>query len=330
MLAVLYGGACALSLAITSAILSLGERLQLLDKPNARSSHTVPKPRGGGVAFTFTFLAGLLVLWRTGMLAPAWAWPILIATVPVATVGLLDDLRSQSARLRFAVQLSTALALCYYLSSTFDASTGLWAFLVLSIVWLTNLYNLMDGIDGLAASHAMVVALWAAFICWLQGLFPLASLYGLLFFSVAGFLWFNWPPARIFMGDCGAYFLGSTFGCFALLGHIHGQQLLATHAILLGSFIADASYTVMVRLFREKGRIHQAHRTHGYQKLSARRGSHRPATLIWSGASLFWFGPWALLSAAYPGWATVILVVSYLPGVAFVAKLRAGVPQQQP
>lgn len=194
--------------------------------------------------------------------------------------------------------------------------------LVLGGLWWINLFNFMDGIDGLAASQALfmligalalkmtVPDLDASLLEAVAAAVPVASL--VLAAAVAGFLLLNWPPARIFMGDTGSLFLG--FAIFALAAHdvTYGDMSFWTWLILGGMFIVDASVT-LVRRFVTGQRVTAAHRSHLYQRLSRRWGQHRRVTLVYFLLNVAWLFPLAFLAHRAANWAPVVLAVAWLP-----------------
>jgi UDP-N-acetylmuramyl pentapeptide phosphotransferase/UDP-N-acetylglucosamine-1-phosphate transferase len=199
----------------------------ILDIPNPRSSHSQAIPRGGGLAVFLVTIGGLLAY--AFLSSPGLSWPKLLiysgAATLIATIGWLDDLRSLSSRLRFAAH-SVAALLCivglgYWHTLTLpglgEVSLG-WLGIPVTFLWLvglTNAYNFMDGIDGLAGTQAVIAGLGWGLLGWLSGQ-PWGSVPGLLLAGASlGFLGHNWPPARIFMGDVGSTFLGYTLAVLA-------------------------------------------------------------------------------------------------------------------
>lgn len=326
----------ALSMALTYLLMKAGARFNLLDFPNARSSHLHPRPRGGGAAFTLAFFIGVCFLWELEALKTKWIIPLAVGGLPVAFIGFLDDMKSRSAFLRLAVHFSAAILAYGYLTDWFNTvvdisflpGTGgdFWeiGFAIFYVAWMVNLYNFMDGIDGLAATQAVVVAALSAGLCAWQGNWSLFSLYAALGATVFGFLWFNWAPAKIFMGDCGAYFLGFAFACLALMSKIYSNQSLIAHMILLGVFISDATYTLSLRMLQKK-KLYQAHKDHGFQHFVSKGRTHAQVAVIWNGITVFWLGPMAVLSVIYTDWSFAILILSYLPLLAFMIYLQAGI-----
>ena len=198
---------------------------------------------------------------------------------------------------------------------------------MLGVVWLINLYNFMDGIDGLAAGEAVVVCLLMASLHYLVGddWFS-AGLTPLLGISAAGFLCWNFPPARIFMGDGGSGFLGLMLASLMLLDATSAPQFLWAWLVMLGVFVVDATWTLLNR-YRLKCRLSEAHRTHGYQYLARRWQSHRKVTLAALLVNCLWLAPIAVMIVLGQLDGVIGLIIAYLP-LAFLAyHLNAGVPE---
>jgi len=332
---VLLGVGAAAGLVGTELVRRWALRRQLLDHPNARSSHTRPTPRGGGIAIVVTFVAGAtLWAWLSADPAAARLW---MAVVPpglaVAAIGLRDDLQPVPAGLRLLVHAGAAAWLVWRLGGLppvavggSAASWGLTGDLlaVVAVVWILNLYNFMDGIDGIAGVQAVFVAMAAA---WLGGATGPASVPLLLLAGAsAGFLLLNWPPARIFMGDAGSGFLGFALAALLLAQHAHTPSSIWVPVILLAVFLADATVTLARRLLRGES-PQAAHREHAYQRLSRRFGAHRPVTLGVCAVNLGWLLPIALLATRQPEWALPLALAAVAPLLAGVVVLGAGRPE---
>lgn len=276
------------AVALTSALLTGGVRQyairnNVIDLPNQRSSHSVPTPRGGGVAFVLLFLIALPWLCDDVRLTVALAG----GGVMVAVVGWIDDRVSLSARIRAFVHTCSAVWALAWLGGIPSLDLGFWTvplgpigyvFGILGIVWMINLYNFMDGIDGLAASEAILTAAAAGILLYLSGLQNLALVVWSLAAAVLGFLVWNWPPAKIFMGDVGSGFLGYTFAVLAIASEAQGGVPILVWIMLLAVFIMDATLTLLRRM-RQGERWSEPHRTHAYQLATQRGFSHRQVTL---------------------------------------------------
>ncbi|MEG0242043.1 MAG: glycosyl transferase, partial [Pseudomonas sp.] len=195
------------------------------------------------------------------------------------------------------------------------------------LVWLLNLYNFMDGIDGIASIEAITVCLGASLLYWLNGQPSLMTLPLLLAAAVAGFLFWNFPPAKIFMGDAGSGFLGIVLGGLSLQAAWMSSQLFWCWLILLGVFIVDASYTLIRRLLRGD-KVYEAHRSHAYQYASRRQGRHLPVTLAVAALNVCWLLPVALSVLLLDVDGVLGLVIAYVPLVLIGAYYRAGSLEQ--
>jgi Fuc2NAc and GlcNAc transferase len=328
----------AASFGFTIWVIQNARNLGLIDIPNQRSSHTQPTPRGGGIVFTATFYLGLLALFALGVVNENWMLGLFIGGPLVAIIGFLDDRNSLPALIRLMVHFVAAIAtyaiisrmFAYHIEISFlptDNQAFLGIFCVLYIMWMINLYNFMDGIDGMAGTQGVVTALLSASLSFWQGSPQLGAIYLLLAASVGGFLFHNWSPAKIFMGDCGAYFLGFAFATLALISKVYLGHSIHAHMILLGVFICDATYTLLLRAAQGK-RIYQAHRDHAFQHAVQRGLSHRRVNLMWNAVTAFWLGPVAMASILYPLQATLFLLLGYAPLIVMVAYLKAGIEIQ--
>lgn len=327
-----------LALGLTSLLRRYALARSLMDVPNERSSHVAPTPRGGGVAIVLTFLLGVLWLGLSGVLA----WPattgLLGAGALVALIGFLDDHGHIAAGWRLLGHFTAAAWALWWLGGLpplplfgqlLDLSWAGYVLAALYLVWLLNLYNFMDGIDGIAGVEAVTVTVSAAALAWLVGAsLSLVVVPLLLAVAVAGFLFWNFPPARIFMGDAGSGFLGLTLGVLSLQAAQEQPVLIWSWGILLGVFIVDATMTLIRRLLRGH-KPYEAHRSHAYQYASRCFGAHRPVTLAVLGVNVCWLFPWALAVAL--GWVDGALAVAlaYVPLLGLAHRFRAGAPEQQ-
>lgn len=307
----------------------------LMDIPNERSSHSVPTPRGGGVAIVLSFLVVLPLL---GVLQ--WLpWPFVIGIVGagsgVAVLGFLDDHGHIAARWRLLGHFSSAAWALYWLGGlpllqvfgyAFDLGLMGNVLAAVYIVWLLNLYNFMDGIDGIASVEAICVCLGGALLYVLLGAANLALVPVLLAAAVAGFLCWNFPPARIFMGDAGSGFLGLVLAVLSLQAAWFKSDLLWSWIILLGVFVVDATFTLLRRLLRGD-KVYEAHRSHAYQYASHQFAGHRPVTLAVMLINFVWLMPLALLVGMDYLDGVLGVVLAYTPLVFLVVKLKAGTPE---
>jgi Fuc2NAc and GlcNAc transferase len=273
--------AFALGWPATVVVLRTAVRRQLLDEPNARSSHSVPTPRGGGLAFVGVFLLLLPVVVALEPDGARLALVLGAGGLAVAVVGLVDDLRDVSAPVRAAVHtVAAALAVAVLGLLGVGGPLGLVAavLLVVALVWVVNLYNFMDGVDGLAGGQAVVAAIGVALLAGAVPAVAAASL--ALAGAVLGFLVLNAPPARIFMGDVGSGFLGFVLGVLALQTWAEADVALPVVALLLAPFLVDATGTLALRGLRGE-RWYEPHRDHVYQRLTRVGLTHRGVSLLY-------------------------------------------------
>jgi Fuc2NAc and GlcNAc transferase len=311
-------------------------RYGLLDVPNARSSHHTALPRGGGLAIVLVVLttALTLLLMQRLTLSEGLAW--LAGGSLIAFVGLLDDRGGLSVRSRLLVQSLVALSvvwssdgvpLPFFASDGAWLRAGAWVAGIIATLWAINLFNFMDGIDGLAAAQVV----FAAGAAWLLGAGPPDKAQGWMLVCLmgasAGFLVWNWSPARIFMGDVGSGFLGFALALSALSTIHNGSLGLCTWLILQGLFIADATTTLIVRALRGE-RIQAAHRQHMYQRLARYWGSHAKVSGVFVGVNVLWLLPCAVASVARPELAGWLLLIALIPLFLLAILSGAGQPTE--
>lgn len=253
----------------------------LIDLPNQRSSHTVPTPRGGGCVFLAVWFCAVIVLWLLHDLSARTAILLLLPTCVLGVIGFLDDRMNLSAKYRFLCQLLLGIWVIYMLMPSlqlnfvFFSITSSWLVVICAlffILWSTNLFNFMDGTDGFAGMQACVMLLPMAFLLWQKD--PAFSyILILLAVGVIGFLCFNWPKAKVFMGDVGSATLGFLLIVFALYSQQHDQMPMLIWVMLYGVFLFDATVTLLRRLWH-KQRWYEAHKLHAYQRLHQSGFSH--------------------------------------------------------
>ncbi len=304
-------------------------RWGLIDVPNERSSHHIPVPRGGGVAVALVFLCLLpLLQWHTAEASSLF--PALYgAGALIALVGFLDDRGHIPARKRLIAHFAAAAWILFQLFPPLLAGApGDWLLVggfALFLVWLLNLYNFMDGIDAITGSETLSVCLPAALLSWaLLPHDPSWRVLLLLAASVAGFLVWNLPPARLFMGDAGSAFLGIVLGALALHAFRHAGPLFHAWLVLLGVYIVDASVTLARRILAGE-KFYQAHRTHAYQHAAIRFASHGRVSLAVALINLLWLFP--LATAAALEWldGPLAIIIGYLPLIVLAFHFQAGV-----
>jgi glycosyltransferase WbpL len=334
-LAIVAASALLVSYGITSFIRRFALRHGVLDLPNARSSHRTPTPRGGGVAIVVATTGALGMLVLLGAVSGGLVVVLGGGGVAVALVGLMDDRQRLSAGARLAVHLAAAVWALIWLGGlppillgdhlvTFGWSG--YVFGVLALVWVLNLFNFMDGIDGIAASEA-------TFVTWSGALLATGAASGVIAPAMVlgaaclGFLWWNLPPARIFMGDVGSGYLGYAIAVLALTAARNGPVAVWVWLILGGVFFVDATVTLVRRLARGE-RVYEAHRSHAYQWLARRWAGHGRVTVAVLLADVFWLLPCAAFATLHPSLAAVTTLVALAPVLAIALMAGSGRSEQ--
>jgi UDP-N-acetylmuramyl pentapeptide phosphotransferase/UDP-N-acetylglucosamine-1-phosphate transferase len=269
-----------------------------MDHPNDRSLHETPTPRIGGIGImTGVAVAGV---W----LADAALLPAMLGAFALAGVSLLDDVRGLPVRVRFLAHFVAAAGCLFALGLT-----G-WALLVgtLAAVWMTNLYNFMDGANGLAGGMAAIGFGALALAAWLGDAPALATFCAAIAAAALAFLRFNLPSARLFMGDAGSIPLGFFAATLGILGARQGVWPWAFPLLVFSPFIADASVTLARRALRGE-KVWQAHRSHYYQRVVLLGASHRQLAVA-AFALMLAMGGLAFMLRAWPQHAVGVLILS--------------------
>ena len=259
---------------------------QLLDIPNDRSSHTQPTPRGGGLGFIIAFAITSAISTAIAIPSIIPYLPLWFVLIPLTIIGILDDRQEVPAAIRYLVQLfSASLAVAYFgaFSQPWLTSFGIAgqitaiALTIIGMTALINFYNFMDGLDGLVAG---CTALQLAFLA----LYLNQPIFWLMISALLGFLWWNWSPAKIFMGDAGSTVLGASVAIALLNNDSNPVQAWSALAIAL-PIVGDAVYTLCRRLIRREN-IFQAHRSHLYQRLQQSGWSHAQVASLYIGVTI--------------------------------------------
>ena len=304
--------------------LYLARRWQILDIPNGRSSHKMPTPRGGGLPLLLAFFLG--VIWVFGFSA-FWASPYspaLGGALFLVLLGASDDQWELSVSLRFF-----SYGFCCVIAASLLLRGGLTVpslplvfGAAFAMLWALNLYNFMDGVDGLAATQCFLACGGAACLAWGEGANSSYSVFCLLLgVSHLGFLVWNWPVAKLFMGDAGSIPTGFLLVALAMLGATQGNLAIACWLVLLAVFITDASWTLLWRVLTGQ-KFTQAHRNHAYQRLSRHWGSHQPVVIMLIVINGLWLFPIAWSVAEWPQYSGILVILAYLPLLLGMVKIR--------
>lgn len=277
--------AAAVSAVLTPVARQIARRVGFLDQPNARSSHSIPTPRTGGYAIVTAIAVGAVA---GGIFRDYRLLTVGLGSLVLISLAAVDELRELPRISRFIAQLLVGLVVSVTLMSPDLAGSPVRAVFVLGIaviwtVWMTNAYNFMDGINGIASASAIVVGVTMAIIFWHNG-DPAAAAFAIVVAgAAAGFLPWN-MTGTIFMGDVGSSTLGFLFACLALRAASDGLLIPAT--LPLVPLLFDATLTLLIRAARGERFFSTPHRSHCYQLLVQRGLSHAKVTGIWTGLSL--------------------------------------------
>lgn len=327
--------ASSLSIIVVKALIKNAHKLGVIDHPKERSSHHAPTPRGGGMSFLIAFMMTSMLLITFQLVDHIEFIPLLICLPILSLTGWFDDRSSLTARSRLFIQIICSLFSLALITKFFamdiqasflpiESQFILRALAVLFFVWCINLYNFMDGIDGLAGSQAIFIALGLAIFCYFEQEYDFMYLHLTLAASVFGFIIFNWSPAKIFMGDVGSYFLGFYFACMGVLQDVEGKIQLPTTGILMAPLIVDATYTLFSRLFQGY-KLFDTHKTFCFHKIVQSGKSHKQVATYYLMASIFWCLPIAILSELNNTPIRIGLwAISYVPLIAVCFYFKAG------
>ena len=309
------------SIGITSLFYQYSIKKNLIDIPNERSSHSNPTPRGGGVSIAFFIFISVLVTYFIELVSFQIVMAATGGVTIIALVGWVDDHKDIAFYWRFIFYSVASIWVLFWLGSLTQIRIGssvlplsyLSGYVVtfLGLVWITNLYNFMDGTDALAAVQAICASLLAGILLLNESSIGLALICFTILSSCAGFLFWNWPPAKIFMGDVGSCVLGFIFAVLAIASDKMDMVSVSVWCILLSVFICDATFTLLKRIVcREKW--YKAHRSHSYQKLVQMGISHKKLALITIFINVFFIWPMAYLAHTLQTHAVTIAITDII------------------
>lgn len=313
-------GIYVVSFYLTKLVYQVSINKNFLDIPNQRSSHDIPKPKGGGISIVVLLFLTIIVLIPIKLIDTDILLSLLIGGSIVSVIGFMDDIKSLPILSRAITYLLSTIISVYLINGIEQISinervyelgyTG-WILGILFIVWLTNLYNFMDGTDGFAAIQTICTSIFCGALLYQLNNTALCLVLFCMVFSTLGFLKWNWPPAKIFMGDVGSCTVGFIFGLLAIYTDQKDLIPLSVWLILLAPFIGDSTITLLKRLVnREKW--YKAHNTHAYQKLYQLGISHTglAISLFCLNIAILW--PLAYLAYMYKKYDFFMVLIAYL------------------
>ncbi|MFK7864380.1 MAG: glycosyltransferase family 4 protein [Pseudohongiellaceae bacterium] len=319
------------SVALTGAFRSVALRTHLLDIPVSRSAHKTPVPVGGGVVLVCILLFAVISLY----LSKRMGFPEFMAfggALLIAIVGFVDDIKELPINWRIIPQLACSTWAVWWLGGipeidflgfTLSTTWLLNGLGIIALLWLVNLYNFMDGIDGIAVSELVFVNVMSLLFVIK---FPNSEVFLLSLVSLGaacGFLMWNWAPAKIFMGDVGSGFIGFVIGLLAIITLHHGLMTVWTWLILLAVFVVDTLVTLFRRFLAGK-KWYQGHASHAYQKAAKHFNSHQKVTITVMLINVLWLSPLAWCSMEYPNLGIVMTVIAIVPLLVLAFFLEAG------
>ncbi len=335
------------ALVMTGISAAYARRRGLIDQPGRRSSHQQATPRGGGAGIVIAIVVGSVLLGAKGLLPDYWLSAGLPPLLAVAVIGGWDDHNPVFAWLRIFVHCAAAFYLLIHIPSSLVsmagpwvdpgqcASLGMgfgmgfhWALAVYFIaaltfvVWMTNIYNFMDGSNGMAGAQGVFVGLLLAALMWQAGDAQAAMIPLMITVACGGFLPWNLGNARVFMGDVGSTSLGFTFAAVILYGHSRCLFDLPVALLVILVFAVDTGCTLVVRVFRGE-RWYNAHKQHVYQQLIMHGWPHGRVLLLYQTINVLLVTPGVVLAINYPALAWFIfLTTALILGMAWYLTIR--------
>jgi Fuc2NAc and GlcNAc transferase len=293
----------------------------ILANPNFRTLHEISTPRGGGVVFSLIFVFSISAFEvysnSYGLIFYIFGLGGFLSTM----FGFIDDIYNIRAKFKLLIQLFLGAWTLYWLNLD-GLFESIWVpqfivipLMLLFMVWVINAYNFIDGIDGMAASGAIFISLTLAVLLTVNsGSLALTYIFILLAVTVSGFIIFNWPPAKIFMGDAGSVFLGYIFGSLILFTVLNNDISIYSWLTVFGYYFADTLVTQIYRVFLVK-KWYLAHRSHAYQNLARITKSHLKVTGGVVIYNLLWVLPLTIMSALVPDIGYITAILSILPAL---------------
>lgn len=294
---------------------------KILANLNFRTLHEKPTPRGGGIVFSLVFIFCVLFLYLMNVVNFELMLVFAIGAGMAAIIGYIDDLRGIDSIMKLFLQLLLALWILYIFNggplNMIEWLNG-WPSWVISsflLVWLINVYNFIDGIDGLAITGAMLIllTLLLTFVISNQSS-VLVTLFLVLLTSCFGFLFFNWPKASIFMGDSGSIFLGYCFGAFIIYSLMMDEISFLTWLVVFGYYLGDTTTTTLIRIVLVK-KWYSTHRSHAYQNLARILNNHSIVTIGVIIYHVLWLLPLAVWTVLKPDFAIIAVILAFLPSI---------------
>ena len=293
---------------------------------NFRTLHDKPTPKGGGVVFSMVFVFFVFFLYFINLVEFELMLVFGIGAGLATTVGYIDDLKSIGSIKKLILQFLLVVLILYVFNggplSMIERLSGWpgWTISAFLLLWLINVYNFIDGIDGLAISGAILILITLLLTFYISNhTSNLVPLFLVLFASCLGFVFFYLPKASIFMGDSGSIFLGYCFGAFIIYSLMKNEISFLTWLVVFGYYLADTTTTTLIRIVLVKKWYHP-HRSHAYQNLARILDSH---AIVSFGVMLYhilWLLPLAIWTVLKPNFGIIAVVLAFLPSIIWSIK----------
>jgi Fuc2NAc and GlcNAc transferase len=339
MSVLIVGSLFVISFLLTFFVKEIVRKKGFLDKPNNRSAHKKPTPTLGGIAIVISFLLGICVMFYAAIIPNDLLIPLILGGGLLAIISLFDDIKPIAVKYRIALHIFVAVLTVYWLNFNlffdwFDYHFGLGylsaVLSVIIIIMAINTVNFMDGIDGLVSLEVIFIASTIAFLLIQQNNMIEARYFMLLIAVMFGFLFWNFSPAKIFMGDVGSIFLGFLLAILMIITINNKTISMWTWLILLAVFWLDVVSVLIIRLLT-KQKIFEAHKTHCYQKVTQfiemkknRTFAHRTTVILITLINFLWLFPLAIMSQYYENYGLWLLIISCLPLLFLAFRFKAG------
>jgi len=315
-----------LSIAGTFYYRKLALKYNILANLNSRTLHQKPTPRGGGIVFSTTFILSVLALSFIDVIQKDLIGVFVFGCALSLLVGYIDDLVSISTIKKLGLQFGLVFWLLYFFDGNiFNEQKGLlewatWLSFAVLLVWLINVYNFIDGIDGMAILGAILISSTLLLTLVLTKSYSdLMLLFLVLLASCSGFLFFNWPKATIFMGDSGSIFLGFCFSALIIYSVTTKEISLPTWLVVFGYYLGDTSTTTIIRVFLVR-KWYGTHRSHAYQNLARIKNNHFIVTIGVLLYHFLWLVPLAIVTVLNPNLGLIAVFLAYLPSILWAIK----------
>lgn len=322
------------SLMLTGMMKKIAWKYGVVDIPDARRSHLIATPRCGGLAILLSFLMWMIYFIQLDGL-DKYIWMPWLPAFVIGLMGFWDDISPLSAKLRLFLQFFCSLMSLILLGGIkvkvifFDCLIPSWVVFGIAwffMVWCINLYNFMDGINGIAGVEALCVSIFMSILTFIELQYNWSLIWAIFASAVAGFLVWNFPKAKIFLGDVGSQFIGYMFAILLIESAQVRPRWFWCGLILLGFFVVDATITLFVRLWYRQ-EVLKPHKTHAFQILLQNlNGSHTMVTFGVLFINLCWLMPWAIMVSLSYVQGFFAVVFSYVPLAILVYKIEAGKP----